>query len=376
MPRAWSARSKRPSAVPPKATMIPSGDNEPSSPVLTDASAAASLAPESPPTGGSGRRRRTKLAVWAERYGLVGAWLVMSLAFAIARPSTFATFTNLRIILSSQTVIFALTMALVWGLSAGEYDLSTAAVAGFTGILVVWLTAVHGWPLIPALVVAVAASATVGLINAYMVVRVNVPSLVMTLGMGTLLTGVAIGIGGPLPLTFKNQGWSNTADSSILGLPVVFYIALATAFALYYTLEHTPLGRYVRFVGANRDVSRLAGIRVTRVRVLAFMGSCLISAIAGLLLVFQQGSTDTTASNDYLLPAFAASFLGATAISPGRFNVWGGFIAVYFLVTGTVGLQLLGLSGWITQAFYGASLIVGVAVSQLLSRGVKSPLNS
>jgi ribose transport system permease protein len=69
-----------------------------------------------------------------------------------------------------------------------------------------------------------------------------------------------------------------------------------------------------------------------------------------------------------MLPAFAAAFLGATAISPGRFNPWGTFIAVYFLASGIVGLQLIGLSGWIEQVFYGAALILAVAASRLASR--------
>ena len=67
-------------------------------------------------------------------------------------------------------------------------------------------------------------------------------------------------------------------------------------------------------------------------------------------------------------PAFSAAFLGSTTIEPGRFNAWGTFVAVYFLVTGITGLQLLGLSGWIESVFYGASLVLAVALARVVSR--------
>ena len=96
--------------------------------------------------------------------------------------------------------------------------------------------------------------------------------------------------------------------------------------------------------------------------------SGLVSAFAGVLYVGTLGSADPTSSLSFLLPAFAAAFLGATAIVPGRFNPWGTFVAVYFLVTGITGLQLLGLSGWIEQVFYGVSLILAVTLSRLAGR--------
>jgi ribose transport system permease protein len=71
-----------------------------------------------------------------------------------------------------------------------------------------------------------------------------------------------------------------------------------------------------------------------------------------------------------LLPAFAAAFLGSTAITPGRFNAIGTFCAVYFLQTGVAGLELIGLSGWVFQAFYGGSLIVAVAMPRLIGARV------
>jgi ribose transport system permease protein len=79
-----------------------------------------------------------------------------------------------------------------------------------------------------------------------------------------------------------------------------------------------------------------------------------------------SASPDTSAA--YLFPVFAAAFLGSTAITPGRFNPWGTFIAVFFLITGITGLELMGYVGWVPQVFYGASLVVAVALSRIIVR--------
>ncbi|HEY1855347.1 MAG TPA: ABC transporter permease [Solirubrobacterales bacterium] len=307
----------------------------------------------------------------AERFGLVVAWLLICIVFTIWLPGTFATWTNFQTIFGSQTVLLLLTMGLVVSLSAGEFDLSIASVAGFVGTLFAVFTFRDGWATVPALVAVLAIGLLVGLINAFFIVRINVPSLVMTLGMSTLLVGVGIGIAGPEAISLGELSLVTTANERLFSLPLAWYFAIVLVLLLYYLLEHTPIGRYIRFVGASHEVSRLSAIRVGGVRTLALVGSSMFAAVAGVVMVLLQGAAEINATSSLLLPAFAGAFLGATAIAPRRFNVWGSLIAVYFLVTGTTGLQLAGLAGWVEQTFYGVSLIVGVAVAQLLVRSAR-----
>jgi ribose transport system permease protein len=93
-----------------------------------------------------------------------------------------------------------------------------------------------------------------------------------------------------------------------------------------------------------------------------------LAGVAGILLVGLTGANSPSTGDAYLLPAFAGAFLGSTTIKPGQFNVWGSFVAVYFLVTGATGLQLLGYTGWVENAFYGASLLVAVVATQVVAR--------
>jgi ribose transport system permease protein len=153
-----------------------------------------------------------------------------------------------------------------------------------------------------------------------------------------------------------------------LGIPLVFYYALILCAALWWFLGYTTPGRRLLFVGRGREVSRLSGIHVEKVRLLCLIASGVISAADGILYAGTIGAADPNSGQTFLLPAFAAAFLGATSITPGRFNAWGTLVAVYFLVIGITGLTMLGIDTFVQNLFYGGALVLAVALSQLVRK--------
>jgi ribose transport system permease protein len=300
------------------------------------------------------------------RYGLLIVWLLVIVVFSLAKPDVFFTGSNFANIFGSQATLLVLTLGLLFPLTVGEFDASVAGVLSVSLMLLGYLNIQQGWPIVLCIVIALAAGAVVGLVNALVVVKVGVDSFVATLGMGTLLIGLSMGISN-LSLTGVSQGLVDASRTKVLGLQLVFYYGLALTVISWYIFRFTPLGRYLHFTGASREVAALGGIRTDRLRAGAFVTSSVIAALAGVLLCGVLGGADPNTGASYLLPTFAAAFLGATAITPGRFNPWGAFIAVYFLITGITGLQVLGLSGWIEQVFYGAALVIAVTLSRLAS---------
>jgi ribose transport system permease protein len=215
------------------------------------------------------------------------------------------------------------------------------------------------------LVVAVLA----GFLNGFFVVRCDTNALIVTLGMGTVFTGLIYYLSGSNTIVGIDQSLSQwTFTSKLLGIPVEFYYGLVIMLVVWYVASFTPLGLRSLFVGQSRDVARLSGIRVSRIRIGGFVLGGLVAGIAGILFLGTTGSADPTASGPYLLPAYAAVFLGATSIKPGRFNALGTGIAVYFLATGVNGLQLLGADNYVQQLFYGAALVIAVVLSRQLGR--------
>jgi len=301
------------------------------------------------------------------KYGLIVALVLLIAVFTALRPTTFFTFTNLVINLNTKAVLVILVLSVLPSLAAGLYDMSIAGTMGVAYVLMGYVNIVLGWPILVAIAAALLAGLIVGLINALLIVGVGINSLIASLGIGTLLTGLALGINGRAVYGLT-PAFVDFFRFSIFGCQMVFVIALVLTGAVWYVFSHTPLGRYLFIVGAGLDVARLSGLRVELLQTGALLASSLGSAFAGIALAGTQNSVDPNSSAKFLLPAFAAAFLGSTAISPGRFNAWGGFVAVYFLATGITGLQFLGLSGWIESVFYGASLVLAVLLSVLAKR--------
>lgn len=313
------------------------------------------------------KQRKIRSGELFTRYGLLIAWAVVIVVFSIVRPQVFFTLTNFQSILSTQSVLLIVSLALVPAMAAGEFDLSVGGVVGLSLVIIGYLNILKGVPIGIAILVAMASGLAVGLINAFFVVYVGIGSMVTTLGMGSLLYGVAMAINN-LSISGISDVLVNACRTKVFGVQMAFYYALMLTLVIWYIFEYTPLGRYIFFVGAGRDAARLTGIRVDAIRAGTLIASSVISAFAGVVLAGILGSAGPTAGASYLLPAFASAYLGSTTIKPGRFNAWGVFVAVYFLVTGITGLQLVGLSGWIEQVFYGASLILAVAFSYLAGK--------
>jgi ribose transport system permease protein len=322
--------------------------------------------------GETTRAADTKTRDWrhfAQRYALLGAWIAVAAVFSIARPETFATGANIQTILGSQAVLVILALALMIPLLAGDFDLSVAFLMGLCAMVVAKLNADLGWPLVPSMAVALALGLLVGLINGWLVVVVGVDSLIVTLGIGTFLLGITELISDSNTITGVSTVLSDwVVNHRILGVSVSFWYGLLLCVILWIVLEHTAIGARLLFVGRNRNVARLSGISVQRLRLGAFIASDMLAALAGIVYVGGQGGVDVTSGQFFLLPAFAAAFLGATAILPGRFNARGTFMAVYFLVTGITGLQLLGVASFVQDLFYGAALVVAVTLSAVVRR--------
>ncbi len=302
------------------------------------------------------------------RGSLLIIWALVVLVFGLIEPAKFLQAGTFQTIFDTPVELIFLCLALVITFSVGEFDLSVAAMMGISGTLVSVLTVNHGMNPWLATVLAVVAAGAVGLLNGALVVGLGVNPIVVTLGVGTAVVGVALWITNLNTINGLPSSFSKFAITSFLGLAVSFWYGLILTVFLAYVLLGTPLGLRMAFVGANREVARLAGIRVNRIRLGSYVASGVISGLGGVILAATLGGYDPGSSPNYLLPAFAAVFLGTAVIQPGKFNPIGAFIGIYFLQTGIVGLQLAGLTGWIEDVFYGGTLVLAVTISTIVQR--------
>jgi ribose transport system permease protein len=319
-------------------------------------------------TRGPGRRGPS-FGQLAQRYSLLALWVVMALVFFLLADVPLGNF--LQGIFARQTPLVFLGIGVVLTMAVGEFDLSFPSIYALSGASTASLVVLHGWSFPLAAAAAVALALLFGAANALLVVRAGINSVIVTLGLGS----IAVALGGWISKETSVSGLdftlSNIALARVAGLPMIFWYGVVLVLAFGYTMAATPLGRRILFVGANREVARLAGIPVARVRVGAWLTSSLLCGVAGVVSAAGLGGFNVTSAREYFLPAFASVFLGTVAVVPGRFNPVGMFIAVYFLITGILGLQLLGYQGWVTDAFYGVVLVAAVAASAWVQRRVR-----
>ena len=298
------------------------------------------------------------------RWGLLVVFAAVFGAFSLWLPSKFPTNGNVQDILTSQPPGIFIAYAAMLVLVVGEFDLSIGATLGLSQYIVLKLITHYGLSWQAAIVVSLAVGAFIGLANAVLVVGLGINSFIATIGIATILEGVLQWISSGNEPLFGGapHGLTSLAQTKhVVVLPV--YYALVASLVLWVVLEYTVAGRQMRATGANRAAARLSGIHTGRARVTAFVVAGVLAAIGGVLVTAQVGAADASSGPGYLLPAYAAAFLGATAIRPGFVNVWGTLIAIFLVAIGITGLQLKGAQPWVTPVFNGAVLLLAVAVS-------------
>ena len=306
---------------------------------------------------------------FAERYGLIIHWAITVIIFAAIRPDVFLQWGTVSLILGSQTVLVVLALSLMVPLVAGDFDLSVAATMSLGSMVLALLSQRMGVDLPLAILIVLAVAVLVGLVNALFIIVFNVNSLIVTLGTGTFIGGVILWISNSQTISGVARPLVNVLIiQRVFGIPTVFYGGLFLCILLWYVMSRTGLGLKIIFVGRSREVARLTGINVSRVRLGCLLASSVGATIAGILYVGTSGSADPTSGLSLLLPAFAAVFLGSTVFTPGRFNALGTVAAVYFLTTGITGLTMLGIQTYVQNLFYGGALVIAVTLSQLAAK--------
>jgi ribose transport system permease protein len=324
-----------------------------------------------PGAAGAAADGLVRLRSLARGYLVVLLLPLLILIFSLLAPSTFATLGTAQTLLTTNAALLILAIGQTYILIVGEFDLSFAGLIGMSGCLMVGF---HGIPVGLALIISLAAALAVGLVNAFFVVLLGVNSLIATLGMSTVTTGIALAATDSATVPNPYGGLGNLITDRLGGIGLPFYIALAGILILWGILERTKLGRNSYFVGSGRRAAAYAGIKVNRVRTLAFVVSAFTSWLAGLVLFGQSGSADATFGTGYLLTVIAAVFLGYTAIRPGRFNALGSLVGMLVLAVGTTGIEVLAAPIWMTDVFSGAILFVAVAIANVLgtARGLRA----
>lgn len=305
---------------------------------------------------------------WANVGILFLLFIALNVTFALLSPS-FLGVNNLLNIGTNMAYIGIMAGAQTLLIIAGGLDLSVAAIAGLSGVIVSILYA-GGTNVWLAALIALLIGAGIGAVNGFFVTWVGINALIATLGMLSIVEGIALVFTGGLTEPFNVPGFNILGQGRIFEVPIPLILMLVMYLVLYWVLSQTRFGRYVYATGGNPEASRLAGVPINRILMILFVLSALSGVLSGFVLATTLGAAAPTVASESILTVIAAVILGGTSLFGGRGSIWGTLLAVMILGTLNNGLVLLNVSSFWQSVTQGVVLLLAVGLDQLRSRAL------
>lgn len=299
------------------------------------------------------------------RYFLLIALFAVFAVFSLLQPRFF-TLTNMMDMVSTASVYMISACGLMMVLSTGDLNLATGATAGMAGAIVAKLMVrvPFDWYM-PVLLLAILASVAASIISGFFNIRFGVPTFIATLAIRLLLDGCTTWLTGNQQLyssawgeSFKYLGQHRIGG--IVPLPLV--IAVALSFLAYIFTERTRTGRYLYATGANINAATQVGIHIKPVKYLAFALCGLYLGIAGILWTSMANSAYIALGTELTMPVLAVAMLGATFLTPGKYNVRGIVVASLLMTAISNGVLNMGANTFVRDIVQGLILIIAVGI--------------
>lgn len=295
--------------------------------------------------------------------GIYGALVALAAGLALLEPA-FLTGENLQNVGRQTTLLAVSSFAMTFVILTGEIDLSIGAVASLVGVLVAKCLGADV-PWVPAVAAGVAVGGAIGLVNGLIIVKGQVASFIVTLGMLSVVSGLALQITQGSTVGFESDAFRSVfATGTLLGVPAPVWVGVALFGVLHVVLRHTRFGSDVYATGGDAQAAGLVGVRVDRTRVLVFVLSGVMMAVAAAVLTARVGNARPDAGVGLEFDAIAAVVIGGTSFSGGRGSLMrtvGGALLIGVLNNG---LGLLDVQYYAQLIVKGAIIVIAVLVDR------------
>ena len=314
----------------------------------------------------AGQFLRSQLRNIAPLITLIALFLFFSLA-----SKSFLTLDNFANILAQVSLTAIIAVGLTFVILTGEIDLSVAAIANAIGIVMAFFTLqpdyanIQNVPLpgLIAVVLALAACGALGLVTAFGVTRIGIPSFIMTLAMMQIAAGVsALLVRGQIAYSFPTL-IQVLGSGKYLGLRWLIVVAVVIMLIAHLVLTYTRFGRYVYMTGGNRDAAEYSGVNVKLIIGAVMVISAMLSGFAGMLGVAYFGSAQQNQFDTFLLDAIAAVVVGGTSLFGGRGGIGNTIIGLLVLGVLNNGLDHVNIDSFLKILIRGLILLIALIVN-------------
>jgi len=311
---------------------------------------------------------RRKRIDWSQ-YTVYIIFLGVLLIFTIIEGKEFATVTNLLNITRQTSMITVMAVAMTFVIAAGGIDLSISGITALSATMAADLLLITDSVILTVVTVLVF-GCFVGYLNGVLTTGLRIPSFLATLGMQSIVKGIAMWVSGTKSVPIYNETFTSIFGfSDIAGvIPTLLIWSIVFIIAGNIALKKLPFGKKVLSVGGNATAARYTGIKVNKIITWTFVLTGFCAAFAGMLYAGRMQTGRYTFGEGVEMDVIAAVVLGGTSMAGGTGNIIGAFVGALLIGSINVGLIILGLSAAQQMLAKGIIIIVAVAIGNISSK--------
>lgn len=300
------------------------------------------------------------------RYGLLIAFALICLGLTLSTPR-FLTVQNLMIIVTQVSINALLAFGVTFVIITGGIDLSVGSIVAVVGVVAASFAHPDTYPVVVPIALGLLTGLGFGALNGLVITRSNVPPFIVTLGTMTIGRGLALILSKGRPVSNLSDAFNFLGGGKLFGVPTLILVLIVAFVACSVMLRKTIWGRYMYAIGGNEAASRASGIGVPNVKMLVYILSGGLAALAGILLTSRISTGQPNSGEGFELDAIAAAIIGGTSTSGGTGTMTGTLLGALLIGVISNGLDLLNVSSYYQQVVMGV-IIVGAVVLDGVNR--------
>lgn len=304
-------------------------------------------------------------------FGILVALAIICIVFALLSDK-FLQVKNAITILRTTSINAIVAFGMTFVIITGGIDLSVGSVMSFSGVVCCMLIARAGWPTIPAMLVALIAGGIIGYVNGLCITKLQMAPFIVTLATSYIARGASYLLTNARPVTIKNEFFNSFGNGMIANTFPYLIIYMLVVFVIsWILLNRTRFGRRVFAVGGNENAARFSGIKVDRIKILTYIFSGVLAALAGIITCAKMYSGQPVIGEDASMDAIAGIVLGGTSMNGGFGTLTGTIIGCVIIGVINNGMNLVGLNSFWQQVAKGFVILIAVYVDVLKKKARK-----
>ena len=305
-------------------------------------------------------KRRSRRAQISPLYFTIALLLIVGMLFSLGNRN-FLSLYNLNTIISFAAILLMVALGQMCAILVGGIDLSVGGLISFISVVFVILIKPTGYLIYP---ICILIGAVIGYVNGVILTRIKIPSFIVTLGTGGILSSLALLVSArPVNAPTATHFILNIVNGSLFGVSNVLYIGLVVLLLFLVVLRFTTTGRNVFYVGSNIKMSWMSGIDIVRTRNVAFMLSGIGAAIGAIMISGVRYGGDPSVGNVYVLSSIAAVVVGGTALTGGTGGVINTLFGALLMSMLDNGMNVVGIDQYFQQSILGFMIIASVTLT-------------